>query len=437
MVGLVGIWCAVLVFGMAEGSPLTYDIKPTVTAKMGLMGGKYFGRTPDPARTRHYYIAAEPVEWDFTPLGSDPICGLTPSPDVLSRHRVPKVRYIQYVDGTFTTRVPAAPRLGILGPVLRGVVGDYLEITFWNRTALPLSMHAHGVKYDKDSEGTYYGRSQQLTLLEKGSKGQGLGSGLGAAIGPNARFNYVWYLDENSGPLPSEPSSKAWLYHSHVSGEGEIDLGLVGCIIVTDPKRARPDGTPNDVDREMAALFMIFNESDADLEAEERSAAPGGAESLSNLITTLGSPREQPVPAAVSLTPSQLAEEGQRHAINGYVYGNLPGLEMNQGERVRWYLFGLGSETDLHTPHWHGLRVIEEGRRRTDTIELLPGSMKVADMLADNPGEWLFHCHVADHMANGMFAFVTVYPKENPAASREANKAFLGFSIPAGRSNRP
>ena len=43
----------------------------------------------------------------------------------------------------------------------------------------------------------------------------------------------------------------------------------------------------------------------------------------------------------------KLKEAGQRHAINGYIYGNLPGLEMNEGERVRWYLFGLGSENDF------------------------------------------------------------------------------------------
>ena len=104
---------------------------------------------------------------------------------------------------------------------------------------------------------------------------------------------------------------------------------------------------------------------------------------------------------------------------------------MNEGERVRWYLFGLGSETDLHTPHWHGLRVVEEGVRRTDTVELLPASMKVADMVPDNPGDWLFHCHVSEHMANGMFALVTVYPKDKPGVSLSPADAFLGFPPPA------
>jgi manganese oxidase len=414
---------------------------------MGEQGGKYFGQTPDPAKTRHYYIAAEPDQWDFMPIGSDPVCGMTPSADVLSWHLIRKARYFQYTDATFTKRMPETPRLGILGPALRGVVGDYLEITFLNRTAMPLSMHPHGVKYDKDSEGSYHGPNDQLRSILPRSTESHSAQGLGAAVGPNARFDYVWYLDPESGPLPTEPSSKGWLYHSHVNAESEINLGLEGVIIVTDPKRARPDGTPNDVDREMATVFMIFNESQTDPEAKEHAtaaaAAAGGSQSLSALVGNLATQTGQPsFPVAGALQSNAatntigLGEEGQRHAINGYIYGNLPGLEMNEGERVRWYLFGLGSETDLHTPHWHGLRVVEEGVRRTDTVELLPASMKVADMVADNPGGWLFHCHVADHMANGMFALVTVYPKGTPGASLSPTNAFLGLPPPSTDNTR-
>jgi hephaestin len=100
---------------------------------------------------------------------------------------------------------------------------------------------------------------------------------------------------------------------------------------------------------------------------------------------------------------------------------------------VRWYLFGLGSENDLHTAHWHGLRVVEDGSRRTDVVELLPASMKTADMVADNPGEWLFHCHVEEHMAGGMFARVNVFASgatNHFEAGRAPEKAFLGLTSP-------
>ena len=376
-------------------TPRTNEIPPTVTAAMGDVGGKFFGVAPDPAKTRRYYIAAEPELWDYAPEGSDPICGKPLPPPVVAQRRAGKLRYVQYTDETFTSKVFQTPRLGILGPVLRGVVGEFLAITFVNRTARPLSMHPHGVRYDKDSEGTHH--------LPR--------PGLGAAVGAGAKFTYIWHLDEQSGPLPGEPSSKGWLYHSHVSGDEEANLGLVGFIAVTDPKRARPDGTPHDVDREMAALFMIFDESglgEAEKEAAEYGNLPAGS------------------PSAKSWAEVQeMLEQGGRNAINGRIFGNLAGLEMNEGERVRWYLFGLGSKEDFHTAHWHGLRVVEEGRRRTDVVELLPASMKVADMLADNPGTWLFHCHVAEHMQEGMFARVIVHPKGVRGAAPE--QAFFGL----------
>src|SRR5262249_37720348 len=260
-----------------------------------------------------------------------------------------------------------------------------------------ISMHPHGVRYDKDSEGAYYQPKP----------------GLGAAVGPGARFTYVWHLDETSGPLPGEPSSKGWLYHSHVNAEEEVNLGLAGLLIVTDPQRARPDGTPSDVDREMATLFMIFDESGLSEEAKE-------ANEYGNLPTNA-------LPRKTWAQIQELTEQGARHAINGYIFGNLPGLEMNEGERVRWYLLGLGSEEDFHTAHWHGLRVTEEGRRRTDVVELLPATMKVGDMLADNPGTWLLHCHVAEHMTEGMFARVVVHRKGMVGASRAPDQAFLGL----------
>jgi hypothetical protein len=305
---------------------------------------------------------------------------------------------VQYADASFQMKVRGNPSLGILGPVLRGKVGEYLVVTFFNRTHRPLSMHPHGVKYDKDSEGSLYFPQP----------------GLGGAVGVGARFTYVWHLDEASGPLPSEPSSKAWLYHSHVTGDDEVQSGLMGCIVVTDPKRARPDGSPNDVDREFATLYLIFNDSnivpdeyDAPNYTVPKPAGPPGVDWARNQETL---------------------ERGSRHAINGMVYGNLPGLEMNEGERVRWYVFGLGSEQDFHTAHWHGQRVIEDGRRRTDVVELLPATMKVADMVADNPGNWLMHCHVAEHMRDGMFARVTVHPRNKPRAPHAAFPG-LGESV--------
>jgi hypothetical protein len=376
------------------------DLPPipvTITPEMENAGGTYFGHLPDPAKTRHYYLAAEPELWDYAPMGQDPVCG-KPLPSTVQLFRTGwKIRYAQYAGSDFSARILPSERLGILGPVLRGTTGEYIAVTVLNRSWRPISLHAHGVKYDKDSEGSYYKPNP----------------GLGASIAPGAKFTYVWHLDEASGPRSDEPSSKAWLYHSHVTGEDEINLGLFGLIIVTDPARARTDGTPNDVDREMAAAFTIFDETLTADQIPDADDLPPGASA---------GPVQRTWAEA-----QQYAEQGERHTINGRAFGNIAGFEMNEGERVRWYLLGLGSEKDFHTAHWHGMRVLEDGRRRTDVVELLPGSMKIADMVADNPGTWMLHCHVGEHMAQGMFAKMVVHPAGASALSTEPKVAFFGM----------
>src|SRR5262245_22503548 len=69
----------------------TNAIPPTVTAGMGDLGGKMFGRVPDPARTRHYYIAAETSVWDYAPEGADPVCGKPIPPQIASMRASTKV----------------------------------------------------------------------------------------------------------------------------------------------------------------------------------------------------------------------------------------------------------------------------------------------------------------------------------------------------------
>lgn len=265
-----------------------------------------------------------------------------------------KTRFIEYTDDSFTVRKPQPEWMGILGPIIRAEVGDEIIVDFLNRSASGHNMHPHGVRYDKQDEGALY-----IPVAK------------GAFVVPGARYTYHWFANAASGPAPGQPSSIVWWYHSHVDPAMEINAGLMGPIIITAKGKAKPDGSPKDVDREFVASFMIFNE--------------------------------------LGTKPA-----GQFYAINGFIFGNLPGLVMKEGEKVRWYLLGLGNEVDLHTPHWHGETVVYEGRN-TDVVELLPASMKTVDMVADNPGTWMFHCHVGDHMEAGMMAVYTIYaPQSRP-----------------------
>jgi len=95
--------------------------------------------------------------------------------------------------------------------------------------------------------------------------------------------------------------------------------------------------------------------------------------------------------------------------MNGYIFGNLSGLEATKGDNIRWHLLGMGTEIDIHTAHWHGETVLNAGRR-TDVINLMPSTMVSVTMKSENVGEWLFHCHVTDHVAAGMITRWKILP---------------------------
>jgi FtsP/CotA-like multicopper oxidase with cupredoxin domain len=178
------------------------------------------------------------------------------------------------------------------------------------------------------------------------------------------------------------------MYHSHVDEVSDTYAGLAGPIIITRHGEANPDGTPKGVDREFVTMFAIFNENKSPY--------------LDYNIKTFAQNS-----SSVNVDDADFQESNMRHAINGYMYGNLPGLTMKANTHVRWYVVGMGTETDLHTPHWHGQTLLIDGMR-TDMVELLPMSMKVLDMYPDNVGTWLYHCHVNDHISAGMLSLFTV-----------------------------
>ncbi|MBC6424644.1 MAG: multicopper oxidase domain-containing protein [Hormoscilla sp. SP12CHS1] len=45
-----------------------------------------------------------------------------------------------------------------------------------------------------------------------------------------------------------------------------------------------------------------------------------------------------------------------------------------------------------------------------DITEIFPASAKTLDMIADDPGTWMYHCHVNDHLNAGMMTLFAVEP---------------------------
>lgn len=107
--------------------------------------------------------------------------------------------------------------------------------------------------------------------------------------------------------------------------------------------------------------------------------------------------------------PAGFGDINVKFCINGYLFANMPTMTMKKGERVRWYLVTLGEGFNFHTPHWHGNNVLQNGNR-TDVVALSPAQMLTVDMVPDNPGIWLYDCHVSEHMDTGMIARYEVKP---------------------------
>jgi FtsP/CotA-like multicopper oxidase with cupredoxin domain len=334
-------------------------------------------------RTRTYYIAADEVPWNYASSGRNQLSAeafdedaqvfVKRGPDRIGSTYV-KALYRAYTDASFKTlkpRPPSEQHLGDLGPIIRAEVGDTVKVVFRNNTEFPQSMHPHGLRYTKANEGAPYNDGARASAKP------------GASVAPHQTYTYTWRVPERAGPAHGDPSSVMWMYHSHVDEVSDTYAGLIGPIVVTRAGEARPDGRPKDVDQEFFANFMVADENQSPyLDRNVRKYAGR--------------------PSSVDPEDEAFRESNLMHSINGYVYGSQPMMRMRKGEHVRWYVMGMGTEVDLHTPHWHGNVVTTGHGMRTDVLSLLPADMMTVDMRPDTSGTWLFHCHVADHITAGM-----------------------------------
>jgi FtsP/CotA-like multicopper oxidase with cupredoxin domain len=354
--------------------------------------------------TRTYYIAADEVDWNYAPSGRDVAMGMGMPPAGVAKMYLGqgptqigrvyhKALYREYTDGTFAHLKPAPAYLGASGPTIHAEVGDVIKIVFRNHGTHPYSVHPHGVFYEKASEGSMYGDG--VADAKKG----------GAAVAPGRTFTYTWNVPERAGPGPNDPSSVVWFYHSHVDERRDVNSGLIGAMVITRKGMARPDGTPKDVDREFVALFQEYDEHESWFINDNIKRFVKDKKKFKKLDSRpIDDEGNDDFLIGRGYVPSNF-----RFTINGYQYGNGPLMTMHQGDHVRWYLLSLGEAFNFHTPHWHGNTVLIDGQR-TDVTLLGPASMLTADMVPDDPGTWLFHCHVSDHMEAGMVSRYQVLP---------------------------
>ncbi len=107
------------------------------------------------------------------------------------------------------------------------------------------------------------------------------------------------------------------------------------------------------------------------------------------------------------LTPPVTGLDRAFQCINGRAFaGNTPTLKARVGQDVAIHVFGMDS--NFHDFHMHGHRWKDTGGAATDTTTVGPSETITARFTEDNPGRWLYHCHVFSHQDEGMAGWYDV-----------------------------
>jgi FtsP/CotA-like multicopper oxidase with cupredoxin domain len=236
----------------------------------------------------------------------------------------------------------------IPGPTIEVNAGDHVVIKLTNKATEAHSVHTHVVRFPPASDGVKQGVAQ-----------------------PGQTVTVEWDA-VFAGSFP---------YHDHAGMVGEAEgivAGLYGALVVHAPDEAAA--------RENVVLL-------ADMDTRRYKQLPGVG------VGDAG--------------PSDAGEfrggHQYMHTINGRAYEEwVPRFEAKVGDTVRWRVISIGRE--FHTFHVHGHRWVGADGVMTDNINLGPGTYATFEWREDNPGEWLYHCHVPDHMEGGMMGMYHVMP---------------------------
>jgi FtsP/CotA-like multicopper oxidase with cupredoxin domain len=228
------------------------------------------------------------------------------------------------------------------GPTIEAVEGDKVRIVVHNKLPEPTIMHWHGLEVPIAMDGVP-GVTQD-------------------PIRPGESFTYEFTLKQNG----------TFFYHTH--GAMQEGMGMVGLFIIHPRSAHSPP-----VDKDFALVL------------QEWAILPGAT------------------------IPNTMSMEFNIFTINGRAAPYITPLVVKQGERVRIRLVNF-SVIDHHPMHLHGLTFWvtgTEGGRIPDTA-WIPGNnvlvgvaqVREIEFIADNPGDWVLHCHMFHHMMNFMSSMV-------------------------------
>ncbi|XP_051718059.1 ferroxidase HEPHL1-like isoform X3 [Ctenopharyngodon idella] len=361
---------------------------------------------------RTYYIGIREEYWDYAPSRRNLINNRSIDQEHASVFlfngptRIgsvyKKAVYRQYSDDSYSKEIPKPEWLGFLGPILRAEVGDVMVVHMKNFASMPYSLHPHGVFYKKDSEGALY---------PDGTSGHDKSDD---AVAPGQNWTYTWEVKPEYGPTEADASCLTWIYHSHGDAPKDIASGLIGALLTCKKGTLNSSDKRSDVD-DFILMFSVVDENLSWYLEENVETFCSESDTTKELMKH---------------ADEDFRESNLMHAINGYVYGNLPSLKVCVGRPVSWHLFGIGNEVDIHSAYFHGHTLMDR-KHRTDVLSLFPATFVTATMIPRTKGKWLLSCQVNDHIQAGMQGFYEVSTCGSATSPTEAPGTERHFYIAA------
>lgn len=254
------------------------------------------------------------------------------------------------------------------GPLLEIAEGDKVRIYVTNHLTAPTTIHWHGVLLPCGMDGV-------ATLTQP-------------SIEPNQTFIYEFIF----------PDAGTFMYHPHYDSMTQEGMGLTGMIIV-HKREPNLDKRP---DRDFAIMLHEWS-------INVGTSKPNPLEMSFNILT-----------------------------MNGKVMPATEPLVAEIGDRV-WIRYGNLSAMDHHPIHLHGysFKIIgsdggwidnKEAVLPETTVLVPTGTARVIEFIANNPGDWIFHCHMTHHIMNQMgHNFPNMLGMKSAEFTKKMQKLFPGF----------
>ncbi|XP_077165346.1 coagulation factor VIII [Paroedura picta] len=322
-----------------------------------------------------HYIAAEEIEWDYARVWS-PYLNSTYSRQYLEQgpqrigSKYKKVVYVEYEDWTFKRRKkPHDPEMGILGPVLKGEVGDELKIVFKNLASRPYNIYPHGLSSISSYQQT---KAKDMKRL---------------AIRPGQLIKYRWNILPEDSPTKSDARCLTRFYYSSLRPARDLASGLIGPLLICSKETMDQRGNQLMLDQAKFVLFSVFDE---------------------NRSWYLQENIDEFCADATNVNPKdpEFYASNVMHSINGYVFDNLR-LDLCLNQVVYWYVLSVGAQTEFLSVFFSG-SIFKYNTVFEETLTLFPHTGETVFMVMENPGIWMLGCLNPEFRRRGMRAKFTI-----------------------------